>query len=140
MKFKKEIIIDWYDNIIQSFRTDDNDITYYCCLLAINNLTNDKIYLNVDIAYLKGCDDLVQIINSNSFKEDWHKLHALISIKERNKSRLIKTKDLRSDINITQIINYKENYEWPDDVIWGEYPESLSEAEKIENWWALFDN
>lgn len=133
MKFTEEITVDWYDNILKSFCTDETGIIYYCCLLALNRITNEKVYLCVDIKYLKGYSALEEIIKTKSFRENWNKLPTLIDIKNKNEVYLIKAKDLRTD----QIrwIPYKSNFIWPKKVVWGEYPELLAMSEKIDNWW-----
>ncbi len=136
MQFIEELTIDWYDNILKSFCRDINNITYYCCVLALNSKTNEKIYLCIDVKYLKGCNVLKEIIDQNSFKENWDRLSDLIVVKKKNETFLIKAKNLRVDQ--IHLIKYKDNCKWSKKIIWGEYPIVLEKAAKIDNWWSYF--
>jgi hypothetical protein len=133
MKFINEITIDWYDNILKSFCTDGNNNIYYCCVLAIDEVTNQKVYLCVNLKYLKGYVELKPIIKEKSFKLNWNKLPSLIELNKENESYLIKTNDLRGDK--MKFTKYKKNVDLPSNIIWGEYPEFLEEAGKIDDWW-----
>jgi hypothetical protein len=133
MKFIENHIIDWYDNILKAFAKSDNGATYYCCLLAFNPETENKVYLCIDVKFLKGSEQLSQIIDAGSFKEFYHKLSGMIRTKRKNNCYLIKTKELfNSEV---QLINYRSNLSWPKRILWGEYPYLLEDAEKIDNWW-----
>ncbi|WP_183560719.1 hypothetical protein [Mucilaginibacter sp. SP1R1] len=133
MKFINELTIDWYDNILKAFCKADNDVIYYCCLLALDKITDQKIYLCVEIKYLMGYQELLRILEKNSFKEHWHELRYLIKIKNQNQSYLIRAKDLR--IDEVKLIDYKTNYGWPEEILFGEYPEVLDVAAEVDQWW-----
>ena len=75
-----------------------------------------------------------QHIKEKSFKTSWNRLPALISLNKENETYLIKTKDLRGD-QLT-FIKYKKNVDLPGNVIWGEYPDFLEDAAKIDDWWS----
>ena len=136
MKFIQEITIDWYDNILKSFCKDGDNKTYYCCILAINEISDEKIYLCIEIKYLKGYNKLKDFIDENSFASHWNELSNLIDVKKINYTYLVKANNLRTDE--IKLVKYKANYEWPKEIIWGEYPQVLDAAAIIENWWKLF--
>nr|WP_067062730.1 hypothetical protein [Mucilaginibacter sp. L294] len=138
MKFINIITIDWYDNVIKSLCKDDNGITYYCSIVAMDANTNQKIYLCVNIEYLKGYDELKIIIQNDSFKENWGQLSKLIKLKKNNETYLLKANDIiRDEVNL---ISYKNDMVLPAKVLWGEYPDNLEQAAKIEDWWIYFPN
>jgi hypothetical protein len=136
MKFINEITIDWYDNILKSFCKGADNITYYCCILALDHITDQKVYLCVNIKYLLGSKELKEIIQSNSFKENWERLPMLIDLSDDNETYLIKSKDLRTDE--IELLKYKNNFNFSQDILFGEYPEVLDQAAKIDNWWSYF--
>jgi len=134
MKFSKVSIIDWYDNILKAFATDSDGKIYYCTLLALDQTTNKKVYLCVSIEYLFGFDELLDITKADSFEENWNKLVKLVKIKKRNETFLIKATNLREEG--IELIRYKTDFAWPNKVVWGEYPEYLNKAKKIDDWWS----
>ncbi|MEZ2338117.1 hypothetical protein AB6735_20880 [Mucilaginibacter sp. RCC_168] len=136
MRFVSELTIDWYDNILKSFCTNDDNEIFYCCIVALDPTNDEKIYLCTDIKYLKGYKELIGIIETDSFKENWNRLSKLLKLNRVNKTYLIRTKNLRGDQN--KIIPYKVNYSCPKKILWGEeLPEILDFATGIDNWWAL---
>jgi hypothetical protein len=136
MKFTKEITIDWYDNILKAFCFDSDDRIYYCCIVSQNTETDQKIYLCVDIAYLQGYDELQNIIKTDSFKQNWSRLSKLIRLNRINETYLIKAADLRNDQ--IEFVKYKSNFASSTDVLFGEYPEVIEDAAKIDDWWAVY--
>ncbi|MEB0262202.1 MULTISPECIES: hypothetical protein [unclassified Mucilaginibacter] len=136
MKFVDTITIDWYDNVLKCFCKDVNGTTYYCSVIALDKNGDQKIYLCVDIEYLKGHEELKSIIKMGSFKENWNLLSKLIRLKKINTIYLLKAKNIvTADI---QLIPYKNNGSVPVKVFFGEYPYDLEEAGKMENWWSYF--
>jgi hypothetical protein len=136
MKFSKTITIDWYDNVLKAFCIADDHTIYYCCLLAMDKTTNEKIYLCAEIKYLKGKDKLIQIIENDSFKERWDELSKLTSLKPKNKTYLVKAKDLLTED--VELLDHKQNHRVPKSITWGDYPYVLDKAQNIDNWWSYY--
>ncbi|MFA6249789.1 MAG: hypothetical protein WC615_22840 [Mucilaginibacter sp.] len=100
--------------------------------------TDQKIYLCINIEYLRGCEELKVIIENDSFKENWDQLSKLIKLKKINEIYLLKAKDIGRDE--VKLISYKNDIALPAKVLWGEYPDNLEQAAKIEDWWIYFPN
>lgn len=139
MKFIETTTLDWYDNVLKSFCTDDDGVIYYCWLLALNHVTNDKIYLCAELKYLKGGSLLKQMIKSGIFKsgepmdEDaWDELSLLISLKPKNETFLIKTKNLLTDE--IQLLKYRDNCRCHKKIIWADIQVLWETRERQDNW------
>ena|ERR1700749_4591953 len=136
MKFIEVEIIEWYDDIIRSFCKTENNNIYYCSILARNTDTDEKVYLCVDIKYLSGYSKLKEILKYKSVAKHWNELFDLIHLKVHNETYIIKTKNIKDDIHL---MKYKQNFQWPNDIISGEYPLILEKAKHIEDWMAYKD-
>ncbi|MGN8072817.1 hypothetical protein [Mucilaginibacter sp. 22184] len=134
MIFSEIQIIEWYDDIIKAFCIND-DTVYYCTILALDPNTEDKVYLFLNIKYLRGHDKLRNIIETNTIKESWAELSNLIQLNKKNETFIAKARDLQVDQ--VQLSKYKINYNWPKSIIWGEFPQLLLESKKIDNWWSI---
>jgi len=137
MKFDEVVTIDWYDNILKSFCFDDSNAVYYCCILALNAQTDEKIYFCVDIKYIAGQSELIDIIKSDSFKENWNRMPKLVRLKKVNQAYLIKARNLRTDQ--VDLVRYKDNVKLSKKILWGEYPDVLEDTGEIDNWWLTFE-
>lgn len=135
-EFKDVIILDWYDNIVNSFCINKEDIIFYCNLLAIDEM-DTKIYVCIELKYFSSQKDILKIIQSNSFLKHEKRLRRLLNeISQINRSLLIKTKDLKGSQMETLI--YKSNFNWNRDLFFIDYQETLIKSEKIDDWWAYW--
>lgn len=130
--FEKIIILDWYDKIINGFiKIDDN--FYYCNLLFEDETKCDCIYVCLSVTFFVESKKIIQIIQTNSFKENENQLHGLLNrVKQANKSYLIKTEDLK--FGPREIVTYKDNFNWNVGIFFADYPDILDKASKIDNW------
>ena len=108
--FEKVIILDWYDKIINGFIKIDNDFYYFNLLFEDKNKC-DYIYVCISVNFFVESPKIIQIIKENSFKQNENQLNVLLNrVKQRNKSCLIKTEDLR--FGPREIVAYKDNFNW----------------------------
>jgi hypothetical protein len=132
MKFDEIIIIDWYDNIINAFCKNTDD-TYYCSLLALDMISDEKIYVCISIKFFKHYKEISEIIKSNNLKDNWERFYNILNlVNPKNQSYLIKTKDLKG--NSFEVVKYKDNFNW-DAVLFDDYPEVLDKTSSKDNWW-----
>ncbi|MBD1364236.1 hypothetical protein IDJ77_10490 [Mucilaginibacter sp. ZT4R22] len=134
MAFKEVITIDWYDGIIVAFCKADSGEIFYCSLVGGDDLIHprNKIYLCINLRNLKGYEALLEIIAAYSFKENWNKLSKLIVLKNSyEECYLAKTRDLSAAV---EFIRYKDNFRWPKKVLWGEFPDNVEAADKLDDW------
>lgn len=136
--FEKIIILDWYDKIINGFIEIENKF-YYCNLLFEGVTKYDCIYVHIPLNFFVYRAKIIQIIESNSFKENWGQLYHLLNrIQRKNKSYLVKTQDLK--FGPWKIVKYKDNFDWDAGILFLDYPEILDRASKIDNWEQYFHN
>lgn len=137
MKFKEVIILDWYDNIITAFCKSENDLIYYCNLLAINNENDDKVYVCIELKYFEESEALLNIIERKTYHKDEDELKkTLNTVMLNNKSFLIKTQDLKG--NDLKIVKYKSDFNWNHNFFSIDYPRNLKISVRLDNWWKYF--
>lgn len=134
--FEKVIILDWHDKIINGFIKIDSDFYYFNLLFEDKN-KYDYIYVCLSVAFFVESKKIIQIIQTNSFKQNENQLNVLLNrVKQRNKSYLIKTEDLR--FGSREIVAYKDNFNWNVGIFFADYPDVLDRASKIDNWSQYF--
>jgi hypothetical protein len=135
-KFEKVEIIDWYDKIIKAFAFVEEKI-YYCSLLTNNISTETKIYICISLEFFKKENEIKKIIQSNDIKDEWNNFYnSLNDIYQSNESFLIKTNDLTKDNS--EIVKYKDNFDWNINILFSDYPESIIKAQYIDTWTDYF--
>lgn len=134
--FQNIKIIDWYDDIIKAI-CQDGVRNYYCSLLALDEKTDEKIYVLIDIEYFIEKQNILNLMREDFLGADWTYLRNLFNnVNPANESWLIKTENLNK--NQSNIVKYKTNFDWKSGVLFGDYPEVLSQAIKIDNWWGYW--
>jgi hypothetical protein len=137
MKFKEVIIYNWYDNVITAFCKTDENIIYYCSLVAIDSQQVEKIYICIELKYFLQADIILRIIKDNTYLENEDVLQkALNIVRPSNESFLIKTDNLLTS-NL-KIVKYKSNFNWNHNFFNIDYPTGLEISAKLADWWGYF--
>jgi hypothetical protein len=137
MKFKEVVIYNWYDNVISAFCKTDENVIYYCNLIAMDDQQVEKIYICIELKYFVQADTISSIIENNTYLENEDVLHKVLNIvRPSNESFLIKTDNLQTS-NL-KIVKYKSDFNWNHNFFSIDYPTSLEIAAKLDYWWGYF--
>lgn len=137
MKFKEVVIYNWYDNVISAFCKTDENVIYYCNLIAMDDQQVEKIYICIELKYFVQADTISSIIENNTYLENEDVLHKVLNIVQpSNESFLIKTDNLQTS-NL-KIVKYKSDFNWNYNFFSIDYPTGLEIAAKLDYWWGYF--
>lgn len=137
MKFKEVVIYNWYDNIISAFCKTDENVIYYCNLIAMDDQQVERIYICIELKYFVQSDTISSIIENNTYLENEDVLHKVLNtVRPSNERFLIKTDNLQTS-NL-QIVKYKSDFNWNHNFFSIDYPIGLEIAAKLDDWWGYF--
>lgn len=134
MVFEKVIIVEWYDNIIKAFCFENGAKVFFYTLIALDTITDEKIYLGVDVDSY--CDSAVikAFLETDTLKENYKKLPRLLNnVSNETDYMVIKTMDLKTETG--DPIIYKSSQIAKHKIVFSSYPEVLEKAALLDDWW-----